>query len=406
MLLPIALITGPAIPDIIISLIAIYFLFKSIFKKLWSYYQNPIVIGFLLFCLYGLLRSIFFEMPIFSLTNEGSAFYFRYIFFSMGIWYLIDENPYLSKCFIVVSILCLFIISIDGLYQYFNSINIFGNEKSNLYRLTGLFGKEQVIGRYISYLSMFTFALIYENYNKSKKILLLNCIFLFFFVVVIFLSGERSPFFNICLFVFFITIFIKKLRVYFSLLIIFIVIIIYSLLQINPIAKERMLEQTITQVSETKLSILPYSRHHEEHYISALKMFIDNPVFGKGTNTFRFHCKKDEYKITERSCSTHPHNFFIQVLAELGILGMLFLLTFFSYLIFCNMKFLINQIRNSSDFPPKFFFYPIILFIYWWPLIPHMSLYNNWNNVFIMLPLGYLMKYLFITKKYGNFFSH
>ena len=406
MLLPIALITGPAIPDIIISLIAIYFLFKSIFKKLWSYYQNPIVIGFLLFCLYGLLRSIFFEIPIFSLTNEGSAFYFRYIFFSMGVWYLLDENPYLSKCFIVVSFLCLFIVSIDGLYQYFNSMNIFGNKKPNPYRLTGLFGKEQVIGRYISYITMFTFALVYENYIKSKKILLLSCAFLFFFVVVIFLSGERSPFFNICLFILFITIFIKKFRIYFSLFILFIVIIIYSLLQINPVAKERMLDKTIAQVSETKLSILPYSRHHEEHYISALKMFIDNPVFGIGTNTFRFHCKKDEYKITKRSCTTHPHNFYIQVLAELGILGILFLLTFFSYLIFCNMKFFINQIRNSFDFPPKFFFYPLILFIYWWPLIPHMSLYNNWNNVFMMLPLGYLMKYLFIIKKNGNFFSH
>ena len=73
-LIPIALITGPAIPDILLSLIALYFLIKSIWKKKWHYYQNPIVYGFLFFSLYGILRSIFSEMPFESLMTEGSIF--------------------------------------------------------------------------------------------------------------------------------------------------------------------------------------------------------------------------------------------------------------------------------------------------------------------------------------------
>ena len=39
-LIPIALITGPAIPDIFLSLIAFYFLIKSLTNKLWSYYKK------------------------------------------------------------------------------------------------------------------------------------------------------------------------------------------------------------------------------------------------------------------------------------------------------------------------------------------------------------------------------
>ena len=46
LLIPIALISGPAIPDICLSLIALYFLLKSIFFKYWSYYRNPMVFGF------------------------------------------------------------------------------------------------------------------------------------------------------------------------------------------------------------------------------------------------------------------------------------------------------------------------------------------------------------------------
>lgn len=41
-LLPIVLVTGPALPDIFLSLIAIYFLIKSILEKKWSYYKNPV----------------------------------------------------------------------------------------------------------------------------------------------------------------------------------------------------------------------------------------------------------------------------------------------------------------------------------------------------------------------------
>ena len=97
-LIPIALITGPALPDIFLSLIALYFLIISIYNKKWSYYKNPIFFGFILFSLYGIIRSIFSELPIESLTTGGSFFYFRYIFFAIGVWYLLDMNQHVSKC--------------------------------------------------------------------------------------------------------------------------------------------------------------------------------------------------------------------------------------------------------------------------------------------------------------------
>ena len=177
-LTPIALITGPALTDIFISMIALYFLIVSIYKKKWSYYKNPIFFGFILFCLYGFIRSIFSDLPIESLTTGGSIFYFRYIFFAIGVWYLLDMNPHLSKCLLNISILCILVVSIDGIYQYFFEVNILGNEKHQYDRLTGLFGDEPIIGRYVAYLSMFTFALIYQNYKKTKTVLLTSVIFL------------------------------------------------------------------------------------------------------------------------------------------------------------------------------------------------------------------------------------
>ena len=92
-------------------------------------------------------------------------------------------------------------------------------------------------------------------------------------------------------------------------------------------------------------------------------------------------------------------------MAELGLVGLSFLIIFFLFL----SKFLWRKLLFNNKSPTKkelqleFILYPIILFIYWWPLIPHMSFYNNWNNVLMMLPLGFFMRYLYNNKNNGNF---
>ena len=182
-------------------------------------------------------------------------------------------------------------------------------------------------------------------------------------------------------------------------------ILIFLITSINPIAKNRIIDLTSFQLKQTSVPFLPYSDHHEEHYVSALKMFQDKPFFGIGTNLFRFQCNKPEYKYKTRSCNAHPHNFYIQIMAELGLVGLSFLILFFLFL----SKFLLQQLMLNNKSPikkelqPDFLLYPLILFIYWWPLIPHMSFYNNWNNILMMLPLGFFMRYLYSNTNYGNF---
>ena len=406
-LIPVVLITGPALPDIFLSLIALYFLIISIYNRKWSYYKNPIFLGFILFSLYGVMRSLFSELPTESLTTGGSVFYFRYIFFAMGVWYLLDMNPHLSKCLLNISFICILVVSIDGTYQYFFEVNLFGNEKHHFDRLTGLFGDEPIIGRYVAYLSMFTFALIYQNYKKSKKVILVSMIILMISELLVFLSGERAPLFYIIFFTILITIFITSVRLYRIISFIISCILIFVFVSINPNSKTRIIDLTIDQISKTSIPYLPYSSHHEEHYISAIKMLADKPMFGIGTNLFRFKCNypQYEYKTVEGSCSTHPHNFYIQILAELGIVGFLFLALFFSYLLFINLRQFISLyiFKNDKFISFNLFLYSMILFIYWWPVIPHMSFYNNWNNVLMMLPLGFLMRYLYGSSKSGNF---
>ena len=65
-------------------------------------------------------------------------------------------------------------------------------------------------------------------------------------------------------------------------------------------------------------------------------MWKEQPLFGFGFKSFRFKCWKmlekdnEERKITKEpqriNCSNHPHNYYIQMLAEVGLIGPCFLI--------------------------------------------------------------------------------
>lgn len=395
-LLPVALITGPAIPDIFLSLIALFFLVKSFLSRLWIYYKNPIFVGFISFCIYSVFRSLISDMPIESLTTGGSVFYFRYIFFVLGVWYLLDHNPYLSKCFLIISTLCLTVVCLDGIFQYFMGYNFFGFEKYSRVRLTGLFGDEPILGRYTSLMFIFTFALINQNINNYSLRSKLSIFLYLICCLTVFLSGERTALFYIIFFSLFIFIFYNHFRYKLIKIILVIVALISIISLFQPDAKNRMIDTTINDMQENKLKFLPYNKGYEDHFLSALHLFKNNPLMGVGANTYRYQCTKLENNLPS-GCNSHPHNIYLQILAELGIIGFLFIFSFFIYLFLIGFKHLLSIL--SSKYGNKLSFkdllYPIVLFIFWWPFIPHMNFYNNWNNVIIMLPLGYLMRDFF-----------
>lgn len=403
-LIPIAQMTGPAIPDIFIVLIAIFFLYQSYENNLWGYFNHPLIIGILLFCLYIVLRSIFSEFPINSLKNEGSVFYFRYLLFALGLAYLLKLNPYLSKCLMISLFFCILLTGMDAYYQFLTGSSFFGNPSIlGQKRLTGPFGDEPVVGRYIAYLSPLLFSIIYNIYGSNRKIIFVSIALLVFSEVIVFLSGERAPFFYISSFSLLVLVFIPKYRLSRAIGLLISLIIILITIEFKNESKNRMIEVTINQVTSNSIPFMPYSPHHEEHYIGALKIAKNNLIFGIGTNLFRYVCDRPEY-VYKRSCSSHPHNYYIQLLAETGIIGLLFLVMFYGYICYLSIRqFYFMIIKNHHKLIPfNDFIFIMMLLVFWWPLIPTMSFYNNWNNIFLMLPLGYLMRYLHDNKSDGN----
>ena len=123
LLLPAAIVSGSFITDLIVALLALYFIYVSIKDKLWNYYSNNFVFIFLFFYFYILIRS-FFSIDIF-LSLEHSLFYFRYLFFVLCVCYLINNNTNIIRYFMYSLFIVFIILIIDAYIQFIFTKNIF-----------------------------------------------------------------------------------------------------------------------------------------------------------------------------------------------------------------------------------------------------------------------------------------
>lgn len=117
--------------------------------------------------------------------------------------------------------------------------------------------------------------------------------------------------------------------------------------------------------------------------------------------------KKGDYIFSnsefDNGCNTHPHNIHFQILAELGLFGYFFLLTFFFYLIFVFFKNLINLISKKSmnskynnNLCHIFIVFGLIQFLF--PILPSGNFFNNWLSIFFYFNLGFLFNFIYYNK--------
>ena len=392
------LIWGPFFPDLIVSISALFFLFYVFKNKEFHFFNSKPLIIFFIFCIYCILLSVFVAEDM-MLSFEGSLFYFRIGVFSCFIWYLIDKDKSILTFFYYALVLCFSALAIDGYIQHFTGVNLIGFKITGI-RVSSFFGNELIMGSYLSRLFPLLFALFLIKKKQKYEIYFIGILFILV-DVLIFMSGERSAFFFLNLSTVFIIILIKEYQK-FRLITFIIAIICVVILSLNSSKlNNRMFKgpaQNMGLIESSNEAVI-FTPQHDSLIRTAYNMFKDQPIFGHGPKMFRIICADEKYSSGVTPCMTHPHNFYIQLLAETGIIGFLFLFSALVYVVYTALRQFLSIIfrkkRPLSDYQVCLLAGILITV---WPLTPNGNFFNNWLMIVYSLPVGFYLQSIYSKK--------
>ena len=391
LLFPAAQISGPFLADFFLILIAIIFL--VIFNQDKEFIISKIFFFnlFIIFYIFLVTRSIFSDSVMLSL--KSSVTYIRFGIFSLAVFFILKNNKNFIRHFYIILFITLIILLFDGYFQFFTGKNIFGWKNVRPDRLGGLFFEELILGSYLSkILPIFlTFAFI------NKKVLNRRYIFLIILLtyLLIFLTGERSAFLLSTFYLILICPFLIKLK-NFIILLTLVSVSFSALIFLNKDIRSRYVDQMLLHSIYKNQDTVIFMPDHIGLFTSAIDIFQKNIFFGSGVKTFRINCQyTDENKLislkkvlpTVAFCSTHPHNYYLQLLAETGIIGFLFIFLIFLKLSFNYLKQMYFLINNKKEINKSYICILTGLIVMIWPLSTSGSFFNNWvcSNLFLTI---------------------
>lgn len=417
-LIPISSIFGKAITEVFFNLFLILFLFQSIKNKNFKLENLNIVYFFLFFYFYILLNSLI--QIDHSDLNITAISYFRYLILLIAVHYFLNTESInlgeirAKQIILKIILYIIIVIIIDSLTQFFLGQSLTGY-KPNAFQISSFFNEEKILGTYLLYLILiFIWWIINFDFKISG--------YLLFFIIsggyiVIYLSGQRTAFFLLLILIFYNIIFVsyyKKIFVYSLLLLIFFISISaqFNIGYTDPFS--RMFKKTFHQITNHKSMYFRnsedlkefykqkkdnenykesgnkfhiFSKDHHNHYILAKKLFLEKPVFGHGPRGFRYYCRKINYDSQVGMCTTHPHNFIMQFLSELGLFGIIFLLLF-TYFIVKNFYMVIKLNNINKKLKNCFLLSNIGLVLMFFPFTPSGNFFSSSFSVVAYYMIG------------------
>ena len=403
-ILPVSIIIGSGFSLVNIVLFSFCFIFIFFSKnnlKIYDYKPVLFLIILNLYLVFNSLNSI--DIMSGSYRNFG---FIRFILFFLMVNYFFFINTKNLNVFKIWTII-FFIVLIDIYIERFTGSNIFGFGKFEVNgvrqpygdRVISFFRTEPIAGSFICGFSFIILGYVL-NTLKSKKILKIFGFFIILLCLIgVMLTGERSNGLKALIgFLIFISI-IDYVKLRSKLLTLFSIFIIFFLtINFSDYAKHRYIDSFYSKIKtkDDREKFLDNSLYIKL-YKSGIHVFKNNPWLGVGNKNYRVEtCDTKKNSIhKEYYCLTHPHQVYIEMLSEHGIIGTIIILSIFFYLAFR----IIRKIIESKNYVQAGCL--VFLLINFVPILPSGSFFNNYNLTLFMLNFSLM----YAINKETNIFS-
>ena len=383
--LPVALILGSPSVNIFLTVYSVLFLYLCYKKKFWSWLNILWIKVFFIYWIYIILLS-FFSLD-FESSFKTSLFFFRFLLFALCVGYFgfnyFSYFKIFKIWFYIISFVC-----VDIWIQYFFGVDLFGYPAHD-WRYSGLFGDELVAGAFLWKISSPIIGLfVYELYFRKETKYNLSYLAYLLIPITILITGERTSFvmFTFCMLVSFIffSFYFKQFKFFITSILIIIPILLFTYYFSNSVAhRYNELFSIINNFENSSYGVL---------FNSSLQVWEQNKLFGVGLKNFGLICDKYILIIQDihPTCSNHPHNLYLQILSETGIIGLIL----FTSLFFLFGKRIFELIKTyDKKNINEYIFISCCCYIlsFLWPLVTAGSFYTTWNGVFLWIVVAILI---------------
>ena len=427
--LPITFISGSALINIVTVLLALIFIIHIFLNKNFLFLKEHKIffILIIIFILYQIVNNIINDNADYAFKSIS---YVRFLIIPILLKYFFYRVSLDIKRIFKVYIIVFIFLIIDLIFQYIFDFNLL-NFKPGLYnpdnhfyeRYAGMFNQELVMGGFLGSFGFLSILFYFQLNKKNEYLFYFSLIILFFSILI---TGERASTLSFFISIFFIFLLVKEQRKYLfltSLVLIILTVISMSFsnqlksryldyplrvlgIETHYEQKKENLNSRIKKIYNKKVTLtesvdnFSQNSHWGHHYRIAYAMFKDRPFNGFGFKQFRLVCANYSYLFKDEKtqkkvdinigCSTHPHNYILELMSEQGIFGMIiFFLIIFYY------------IKNALDIKGNKVLKLMILSLllsYLFPFKPTGSIISTWYASGFWFMLGFM----YIKEKIKN----
>lgn len=374
---PIALVAG--FQEAVMTLVSALFVLQSWRNRDFSWARQGWFAALLALWAYELVRTVVGQP-----TATGVLFALQWIHFplyaaALALWILPDEKS--RNRLLLATGAALTFYALDCLLQYFSGKDLIGRPAWEN-RLTSISPKPGV-GIQIAWLMAAPILGFWQKGNAAFAIFLgVVC------SLAVLLSGDRMGLLIVLGVVALLALVAPRLRKPLAIALAAMAALLGGVLYFSPKMYHREVETTAHVIADLD------SSHYGVIFGSALEIARDHPIFGVGMHNYQAACMEAQYgpeKVGPDQlprCAGHPHNFYLQWLAEGGLVGFSLFVAFAAL----TLRELVRWRRENRD---NLIFYGLAasLALRFWPLTSGTSFFSSWSAAPLFLVLGWSLAY-------------
>lgn len=384
-LLPALLLFSRAIADITVVLVGLAFLYHSYKYADWNWLHQPWLKAVLMFWAYLLLVNA----PLSILPVESFKYaltFIRWPLFAAALAYWLLRNQKQQQSFLAGLLVTSLLVVADTGWQYLFGADWFGIKRFDEERLTGPF-RNPVPGTLMLrlwFIALFGMLLWQVFTTRSRIQGLMIVLALLLGLGFMFITGERMALmlFATAGLLIVVAYFFEYPSERIPLLagLVAMAILLWLLMESTPHMTERSVYSIVDKLAN----------FHESDYglvfAAAWEVWQQHFWLGNGLHSYQQVCQQMDLFANSNMRCTHPHNLYLQLGAETGLIGAVLFISMLAMIYITALRQALKKrcyLHLSMSFS--------ILTVSFWPLIGGISVFNNWIGALVWLGVGWVL---------------